>query len=629
MHTDRSRSRHSLPLWRTLAGILAAFALLFGSAAASMAAEDPAKPIDASTIPDVRKPQVAASIRDKVAHDYCSQENVVTPVPWEVQKDVDPGSAKFAKCRDHVLSVLPTGFDELVPYTTAEGRNTACQAGGPLYIGPGIHDFSQDFGYRTQWCGQAEDEKASQAMDAAWRDFWTGVIGSGGVAAVDFVSNPKDSTEKLANQLKTDSTSALAAVINDASRATDFDPNADWFRTQWAAFGGIGILVLAFMVMRTVRDYGDGKITAEEATHAIVGFGPLGLVLVLFGPPLGHFLNVQITGLTQGIIKFTAGSLLAFANATDFSGVTSGGVFGPVAGIILFGLLLLGCWSVLVLFVVQSTALGLIGAGLAVAIGFIVHPLWRKRAVTMGATYLGIALSKPLLFLILGFVMAMIGAQSPVKDGTDDALANGLKILTVGLILATIGFSPATLFKYMPLLPKGGDSVQHHSSGAGRAFLSGAAGGMMSNRMFRNSSRAGGGQRSEGRSFGGGSTSQTGGGPSPIPDGVPGGTGGAAAGGTTTGGTKAGGNKGIAPAPGSGGGSGQAQSAGTSSPGPGQDQGRRAQSAVRKAVGNTVPAVTGTSKVAAGVALKAALAAANAAATSARSQAHDHAPSFD
>ncbi|WP_404501994.1 hypothetical protein [Arthrobacter sp. GAS37] len=589
---------------RVLAAVVVAAGILAGSAGLSFA--DDSKPVapNPATIPEVKKPAIAAAIREQVASDYCGTEGGAL----SQDAKVDPNSDKYRTCHEKLLSILPTGFDAIYPYTTVKAYDTACMAGQLL-----DETNQPDTGYDSAWCNTAGTNKDLTKNDQAWRGFWSKIIGDGGLGVVDFVANPKDSTEKLANELKTDSNSALAAVIDNASRATDFDPNADWFRTQWAAFGGIGIIVLAFMTMRTVRDYGDGKITAEETTHAIVGFGPLGLLLVLFGPALGHFLNTQIAALDVGVIKFTSGSFLSFADATDFNGFASGGVFGPVAGIILWGLMLLGAWSILVLFVLQSIALGMIGAALAIGLGFVVHPLWRKRAVKMGTTYLGIALSKPLLFLILGFVMAMIGGQAAVVGGDKDPLTNALKVLTVGLVMLTVGFAPATLFKYMPLLPGGGDSIQRHGSGMGRAAVGGAAGALMSSRMFRNSSRTAGGRQGAGSS---------------------GGTGSGRSGGSTGTGTAGGTTTGVQNAAGGGTGkSGGASTRGAGNTGKGQSQSqgqeKRGQSAARQVAGKAGTAVAGTSKVAAGVALKAALAAANTAASSARSQAQDHAPSFD
>lgn len=623
--------------WRTLSSALVVVTFLFSAATAASAA--PPAPVDAATVPDVRKPEVASEIKAKVANDYCSGEVKTTALPWDINHDVDPKSEKFAKCRSYALGVLPSGFDQLLPYTTVDGRSVTCKPGGVFYVGVGLHDYSPTSGYKTQWCAQVEKDTAGSKNDERWRAFWSGIIGAGGVAAVDFVANPQGSVDKLANSLKTDATSALTQVINDVSRATDFDPNDDWFRTQWAAFAGIGVLVLAFMVLRTMRDYGEEKITAEETTHALIGFGPVSLVLVLFGPALGHFLNTQISTLNTGIINFTSGSMLGFAKATDFNGVESGGAFGPVAGIIIWGLLLLGAWSILLLFIVQGVALSLIGVGLAIALGFLVHPLWRKRAMKAGTTYLGILLAKPLLLLILGFIMALIGAHSPVKGGSDDALSTGLRILTIGVVLLAFGCAPATLLKYMPLLPNGGDSVAHHNTGTGRAVVAGAAGAMMSSRMFsksasprgRQTSTAGASRNNAAPRAGTGTSSGTGsaGGNGPSGgNGTSGGTG--PSNGTTSSaavGEKASSVSNAAPSasasPGNSGSSTQ-KTPGTSGSGVG-DVGKLAGAGVRAGV----PLVAGTAKVAAGVALKSALAAANAAASSGKSQAHDHAPNMD
>lgn len=637
MHTaNHSRSRaRSKSILRTIAALVMVFGFLFSSAAVSSATESNPGTVDASTIPDVRKPEVAAQIKDKVATDFCSGEMATTILPWKINQDVDPKSEKFATCHGWALSVLPSGFDQLLPYTTVEGRSASCKSGGVFYVGVGLNDYSKTSGYKTQWCAQVVQDTAGSANDARWRAFWTGVIGSGGVAAVDFVANPQDSVAKLANSLKTDSTAALAQVINQVTAGTDFDPNDDWFRTQWAIFSGIGVLVLALMVLLVMRAYGDEKITSEEATHALVGFGPAGLILILFGPALGHFFNGKVSELSAGITTFTSGSSLGFAKATDFNGVASGGTFGPVAGLLIWGLLFLGAWAVLLLFVVQNVALMMIGIGMAIALGFMVHPLWRKRAAKAGTTYLGILLAKPALLLILGFVMALITAFSPVKGGTDDTLTNAIKIFTVAIILLTVGFAPATLFRYMPILPTGGETVARHSSGTGRALVAGAAGGMMSTRMLSKSTRTSSSSQTQRPGI---TTSSA----TPASRGGQGPAMGAQANSTAGGQSSSSSTSTISNAtssptasvpdsasmvdPATGASSVGKADSGTG--GAGLSGGRKAARMAGGAVKAVAPVVGGTAKVAAGVALKAALAAANAAASSAQSQAHDQAPNM-
>ena len=145
--------------------------------------------------------------------------------------------------------------------------------------------------------------------------------------------------------------------------------------TTWGFFSGIGIMLADPHVFKLFRDL----FGREDRLRTLCGVADLvrapgdsfGVVRPCFWAR-GH--NALI-GLTDSISPWTANQIGDFATSISrFASYESNGVFGPLAAVLLFGLLFVGAWALLGLFALQPIALYLLGVGLALMIGFMIHP---------------------------------------------------------------------------------------------------------------------------------------------------------------------------------------------------------------------------------------------------------------
>ena len=191
--------------------------------------------------------------------------------------------------------------------------------------------------------------------------------------------------------------------------------------------------------------------------------------------------NNALIGLTESISPWTANQIGDFATSISrFASYESNGVFGPLAAVLLFGLLFVGAWALLGLFALQPVALYLLGVGMALMVGFMIHPEHRARVGKVGSLWLGIALSKPLLLLMMGALFSFISSRPAFQgEGTSDALVNASSVFIAAAAMVVLAFSPALLFKFVPILPSSATGLgANRPSIAGAAMVAGAGAGV-------------------------------------------------------------------------------------------------------------------------------------------------------
>lgn len=345
---------------------------------------------------------------------------------------------------------------------------------------------------KSQFCAALANEGARPTTtgfcvaEAAWLDFAPiagvalrtavamqpgGQFVLGAVDTVAFIANAKDGFEKFANSTKEAGVTATNEVLMNLLRVSEFEVD-DAFRDMWGIFSGIGIVILALMYFKLFRDLSDEKIDFDTVRQSLFWFGPLSILLAIFGPALAYVGNDALMGLTGAISPWTSNQIMDFATTISrFASYESTGVFGPLAAVLLFGLLFIGAWALLGLFALQPLALYLLGVGLALMIGFMIHPQYRARVAKTGSLWLGIALSKPLILLLMGALFSFISNRPAFQgEGTDDALINASSVFIAAAAMVVLAFSPALLFKFVPILPSSATSL-----GANRPSIAGAA----------------------------------------------------------------------------------------------------------------------------------------------------------
>lgn len=337
----------------------------------------------------------------------------------------------------------------------------------------------------TLWCAQGSlVEKFVPIAGVVLRTVMSTQPGGqfvlGAVDTVAFIANAKDGFEKFANSTKEAGVTATNEVLVNLLKVSEFQVD-DGFRTTWAIFSGVGIILLTLMFFKLFRDYSDEKIDPDAMRESVLWYAPLAILLALFGPVLGYVGNNALIGLTESISPWTANQIGDFSTSISrFASYESNGVFGPLAAVLLFGLLFVGAWALLGLFALQPLALYLLGVGLALMVGFMIHPEHRGRVAKVGSLWLGTALSKPLLLLIMGALFSFISSRPAFQgEGTSDALVNASSVFIAAAAMVVLAFSPALLFKFVPILPSSATGLgANRPSIAGAAMVAGAGAGI-------------------------------------------------------------------------------------------------------------------------------------------------------
>jgi hypothetical protein len=473
MRNARSLNRVGSRL-RLLATLLAVF-LCFGfvSANAANAADLPAGQASGSALnadqlkrlkglPEDQRNAIRDKLNQQLAKDACS--NPILSLPMGGGDNCENLTAKAFG----TFLITP---ERSLDYVPQKSMMAMCQA----LAGVGAPATGQ-----TACIGWATANNLAPIVAAAARVALGTLPGGpfvlGTVDVVAFIANAKNNFEEFANTVKTDGVNATNEVMTNLLKVSAFEVN-DSFRETWAAYAAVGIVIMALMYFKLWKDVSDEEIDLDTARSSLVWYGPLSILLVLFGPAIGYQLNAWMSGLTDAFSGWTSTRIADFAEAISrFASYQSNGVFGPLAGVVLFGGLFLGAWAMMGLFALHPFALYLIGLGLALLIGFMIYPKYRQRVSKAGTLWISIAVSKPVLLLLMGGVFSFIVSRPAfAADGVDDGLVNATSVFTAAAAMLVLGFSPALLFKFVPLLPAASTRLgAHRESVAGAAIMAGA-----------------------------------------------------------------------------------------------------------------------------------------------------------
>lgn len=337
-----------------------------------------------------------------------------------------------------------------------------------------------------------------------------GQVVLGTVDTVAFIANAKDGFEKFANTVKDEGVKSTNEVLNNLLKVSAFDID-DAFRTTWAAFAGIGIAIMGLMYFKLWKDVSNEEIDLDSAREALLWYGPLSIILVVFGPALGYVINGWLTGLTEGATFWTSSRVTDFGVAVSrFASYESNGAFGPLAAVLLFGLLFIAAWAMLGLLALQPLALYLLGLAVALMIGFMIHPKYRERVGKVGALWIGISLSKPLLLLLMGAVFSYIASRPAFSgEGVHDGMVNATSVFLAAAAMCVMAFALPLLYKYVPILPSSSTSLgEGRQSIAGAAMVAGAGAGLSSAIRQRRTAQVQSGTPGDGSRYGAGTATQ-------------------------------------------------------------------------------------------------------------------------
>lgn len=339
-------------------------------------------------------------------------------------------------------------------------------------------------------------------------------LAEGGVAVAKFIADPHSEIEKMANTAKAESVSSTQKVLAEITTVSSFDAGDAGFRSMWATFAGVGLVLMGLMIFALHHSYSRGEISDDAYQNALMYYAPGGAVLAIWGPPLLHQFGNWSSGLAAGTGAFAGSQVTDFiVVVARFGALESTEWFGPLIALLFFGLLLLGSWGVLIYLAMVPFLQASAALALALLIGMFLHPRSKPYALKIGFTVLALMFLKPILYLLLGGVFWILAHQEVLTSEANSVLSTAVSLAVTAMVLIAVLFAPAAIFRFMPVMPSGDFQYGGGPSVAGAAVATGvgAAGGAVVSRSIASkrggapSSRSAGGTGSWGTS--GGSTS--------------------------------------------------------------------------------------------------------------------------
>jgi hypothetical protein len=349
----------------------------------------------------------------------------------------------------------------------------------------------------TSTLGNVVESTPAFRLGKAYTQAFSWVAGTAG-DVVDFVTDPATVIDDWANSTKSGALSLTDAVLRGLTTTGDFDPTQPWFLTWYAASTGLGIMVMSAAVLLAITRSRQKSSPAELVAN-LFGYMPAGVVMMLFSLTGAQILIELAQVLSDGITSASGSSVTELIDNiyTSMSAMNSDTVVGgSLVGLIFFGLLLLGALSVYLGLLLHQIGLPLAACIAGLGYGMWVHPTWRVKALRPVLTFVGIVLSKPLLFLLIAIVIA--GANNALLTGgggSGDLTSLG-SLALVGASMVIVGLAPWAMLKWAPILPTRADSEGF--GGGGGSVAGGVIGGVGSSALFRG--RSGGGKAGVGGS---------------------------------------------------------------------------------------------------------------------------------
>lgn len=313
-----------------------------------------------------------------------------------------------------------------------------------------------------------------------------GIVRTGVAVAevAEFIKDPKDPFEMLANHVHKEAVNWTVKVMDIATKSTDFDPTQTWFRTSWAGGAGVGLLLMGFMFLLTLKDLGAGKIDEDEMRSSMLQWGPIAVIVATFGPSLMGQLTSVMSAMNSGIITARGddltGRILDFLQdlATMESASTG---FGPILMILVFIVMIIASLMLFIIFLLQQFALIMLAYGIAIMLGSLINPRWRSGLLKAGTTWITVLFSKPILLIMMSLIFTIDFASIAPDDGLKLLSQTILVILAIG----AVAFSPMILLKYVPMVSSPG-ALSAPSGPALDSYTGGRSGGGSSDSSHMN-----------------------------------------------------------------------------------------------------------------------------------------------
>lgn len=300
-------------------------------------------------------------------------------------------------------------------------------------------------------------------------------LADGGVAVAKFIVNPQSELEKMANTAKAESVSSTQKVLEQITTVSSFDAGDTGFRSMWATFAGVGLVLMGLMIFALHHSYSRGEISDDAYQNALMYYAPGGAILAIWGPPLMHQLGGWSAGLASGTGAFAGSQVTDFIVViARFGALESTQWFGPLIALLFFGLLLLGSWGVLIYLAMVPFLQASAALALALLIGMFIHPRTKPYALKIGFTVLSLMFLKPVLYLLLGGIFWILAHQEVLTSEANSVLSTAVSLAVTAMVLIAVLFAPAAIFRLMPVMPAGDFQFGGGPNVAGAAVAAGA-----------------------------------------------------------------------------------------------------------------------------------------------------------
>lgn len=266
-------------------------------------------------------------------------------------------------------------------------------------------------------------------------------------SAVGFWSDPFGNMYKAARDavdgLTTDFLPALTgATLPDLSSRAFLET----YKVSFALSLFVAVVLLVVQLLRTAK----GTQSGRDTLHAIGLYFPGFILGVMFGPLIGIMIVNFVHALSKSLLEWAYGGT-AEQLAADLTRVLiedpamfAGGVY--IAWMIAWAMAI-GLLFVVILFVVQLVTLYFSGALIPLASVWVIDPTRRGAGLRAVGVWVGILLTHPLLFLLLGLAFRLIG--NTIDSWGSDGWKNLISLLVAVMAMWAAALSPFFLLRYV------------------------------------------------------------------------------------------------------------------------------------------------------------------------------------
>lgn len=248
------------------------------------------------------------------------------------------------------------------------------------------------------------------------------------------------------------------------------DFSVSWFIEAYKVSFAVGIILFGVLLLLEIGSYRKRQIGTDEFIDNLTLYAPMYFIGVLMGPFLGNLLCRLVGAMCDGLVNWGGGDK-GMAGAGGhltkiiLAGTPQGMVGGNIVSIILFLVMLVAFILIAITLLFMYVTLYLSGSVFPIGWAWIVRSQNRQTAFKVLRVFVGILASQPLVFFMLGLVMAMTKANIFGNGNTGSGMTRLMSLLGAIMALFMVAMGPWALTKFAPI---GINSTEGASLGGGK-----------------------------------------------------------------------------------------------------------------------------------------------------------------